>query len=55
MQPSKDRTKQHAGLSKGRATQQFARGKMTSGTKAATDAKANRDIGHTFHSIKGQK
>lgn len=50
-----DRTKQHAGLAKGRATQQYARGTMTSGKKAATDAEANRQIGHTFHSLKGKK
>lgn len=44
--------KSHAGLEKGRATQQYARGKITGGQKAAIDARANRTIGHTFHSIK---
>lgn len=44
--------KVHAGLAKGRATQQFARGTLSSGKKAVIDATANRVIGHTFHSIK---
>lgn len=47
--------KRHAGLAKGRATQQYARGKLSSGQKAAIDAKANREIGHTFHTHKGTK
>lgn len=46
--------KAHAALAKGRATQQYARGKLTGGQKAAIDAKANRTIGHTFHSIKAK-
>lgn len=46
--------KRHAGLAKGRATQQFAKGRLSSGQKAAIDAKANRVIGHTFHSHKGK-
>lgn len=45
----------HAGLAKGRATQQYGRGTMTGTLKAAVDAKANRAIGHTFHSHKGSK
>lgn len=45
--------KSHAGLAKGRAAQQFAKGSLSSGQKAAIDAKANRVIGHTFHTIKG--
>jgi hypothetical protein len=44
--------KSHAGLAKGRATQQHARGSISTGEKAAIHAKANRVIGHTFHSIK---
>lgn len=46
--------KHHAALAKGRATQQYAKGNITGGQKAAIDAKANRTIGHTFHSIKGK-
>lgn len=44
-----------AGLEKGRASQQFAKGKISGGQKAAADARANRKIGHTFHSHKGSK
>lgn len=51
--PVNDRT--HAALAKGRAAQQAARGTITGGQKAAIDAKANRVIGHTFHSHKGTK
>lgn len=51
--PINDRS--HAGLAKGRAAQQAARGTITSGQKAQIDAKANRFLGHTFHSIKGTK
>lgn len=47
--------KQHAALAKGRATQQYEKGQLSSGKKAAIDAKANRVIGHTFHSHKGTK
>lgn len=47
--------KRHAGLAKGRAAQMFEKGKISSGQKAAIDAKANREIGHTFHSHKGTK
>lgn len=47
-------SKQHAALAKGRATQAYARGKIHGGQKAAIDAKANRVIGHTFHSHKGR-
>lgn len=43
--------KSHAGLAKGRAAQMYARGKLSGGQKAAIDAKANRVIGHTFHSF----
>jgi hypothetical protein len=43
-----------AGADKGRATQQHARGTMSSGKRAAEHAKANRALGHTFHSIKGK-
>lgn len=46
--------KQHAGLAKGRASQQYERGLLSSGQKAAIDAKANRVIGHTFHTHKGK-
>jgi hypothetical protein len=42
-----------AGGNKGRATQQHSRGTMSSGKRAAEHAKANRALGHTFHSIKG--
>lgn len=52
--PAPFNEKSHAGLAKGRATQQFARGTISSGKKAAIDAHANRVIGHTFHSIKGK-
>lgn len=47
--------KSHAGLAKGRAAQMHARGVISTGQKAAIDAKANRVIGHTFHSIKEKK
>lgn len=47
--------KRHAGLAKGRAAQMHARGVISTGQKAAIDAKANRVIGHTFHSIKAKK
>lgn len=47
--------KSHAGLAKGRAAQMHARGVISTGQKAAIDAKANRVIGHTFHSIKGKR
>lgn len=43
--------KSHAGLAKGRAAQMYNKGKISAGTKAAIDAKANRVIGHTFHSL----
>lgn len=43
--------KSHAGLAKGRAAQQYARGNLSSGQKASIDAKANRVIGHTFHTF----
>ena len=46
--------KSHAGLAKGRAAQQFNRGNLSSGMKAAIDAKANRVIGHPFHTIPPQ-
>lgn len=46
--------KRHAGLAKGRAAQQYARGAISSGEKSAIDARANRVIGHTFHSHKGK-
>jgi hypothetical protein len=45
--------RQMAGGNKGRATQQHSRGTMSSGKRAAEHAKANRALGHTFHSIKG--
>lgn len=51
--PVNDKT--HAALAKGRATQQYARGNLSSGQKAAIDAKANRVIGHTFHTHRGTK
>jgi len=44
-----------AGGDKGRATQSHAAGNMTSGKKAVVHSQANRDIGHTFHSIKESK
>lgn len=47
--------KRHAGLAKGRAAQMHAKGLISTGQKAAIDAKANRTIGHTFHSIKVKK
>lgn len=46
--------KKNAGLAKGRATQQLAKGRINAGNKNVIDTKANRVIGHTFHSIKGQ-
>lgn len=51
--PVKD--KRHAGLAKGRASQQYARGSISGGKKAAVDAKANRTIGKTFHTHGGTK
>lgn len=45
--------RQSAGGNKGRATQQHARGTMTSGEKAKTHSQADRQLGHTFHSHKG--
>lgn len=45
--------KQHARLAKGRATQMFEKGKLSGAQKSKIDAKANRVIGHSFHSHKG--
>lgn len=45
----------NAGLEKGRATQAHSKGKISSGELAATHARANRAIGHTFHSHRGTK
>lgn len=45
--------RQAAGGNKGRATQQHRRGTMTSGRKARTHAEADRALGHSFHSHKG--
>lgn len=47
--------KRHAGLAKGRASMMYEKGRITGGQKAAIDSKANREIGHTFHSHKGSK
>jgi hypothetical protein len=45
--------KQSARLAKGRATQMYAKAKISGNAKAAVDAKANSVIGHSFHSHKG--
>lgn len=45
--------KQGARLAKGRATQMYAKAKISGHAKAAVDAKANRVIGHSFHSHNG--
>lgn len=45
--------KSHAGLMKGRATIDHAKGKISDAEKANIHAKANRMIGHTFHTTKG--
>lgn len=42
-----------AGANKGRATQQVARGTLRESHKAIIDAKANRVLGKTFHTHKG--
>lgn len=47
-------TKRLAALEKGRATQAHARGKINASELNAIHTKANRAIGHTFHSLKGQ-
>lgn len=43
------------GLAKGRATQAYMRGKMSTGEKAKVHMQADRAIGHTFHSHRGTK
>lgn len=46
--------KRSAAADKGRATQEYARGKIHGGERARRHAAADRVIGHTFHSVKGK-
>lgn len=51
--PVSDKT--HATLAKGRATQQFNRGNLSSGERAQINAAADRTLGRTFHTHRGSK
>lgn len=47
--------KRAAALAKGRATQAYEKGKISTGQRAKIHSESDRAIGHTFHSHKGTR